>query len=1419
METYRVFLSSPTDVETERDRAVVVVDRLNAERIDHPQLKLVRWELEYYGADATFQEQIPKPSQCQLVVCIFWKRIGSELPEQYVRPDGTIPTGSEYEFEEALQAAAGHPEKLPDVLVYRKSAEVTFSAERLQLEKDQYDRFMAFWQRWFRNEKGHFLAGFQAFADADEFEILFERHLRAWLNDRETNVTWTQGSPYRGLEPFQVEHAPIFFGRRREVERARARLIASATSGAPFLLIAGASGAGKSSLVRAGLIPRLSQIDGLSTLAAALRWAIVTPGQIAGDWPRGLAAALFEPQALGDELWRGDFNTPEALAAQIARADSSAGAPIVGALQRAGTTVAADEGRATAPKVALLIVIDQLEELFAWPHEKAETFLALIQALCRLPGSPVWAVATMRSDFQHRLAEFPALGALAGRSEIKGPYDGERTLELSLPAAGDLRDMILNPARAAGLMFETKDDRDLAQLIEGQARPEAMPAVQFLLSELYARRNSRTLTLEAFDALGGVDGVMAQRGEDVFRDLDADARAAFPRLVRALVTQVRADVPASARRVAAETFAVDEPVKRLIAALRDARLITSDRGELRFTHDSILTGWTRLKEQIAEDRRLLGARERLEQYCRDWVAAAPAPASERRKLLLEGFPLAEGRELIDKWGAGALADREPQLPAYIAASDTRQKRARRRVLALSWSVAGVLAILSVLSFIQWQTAVRAQKETAASLLIAESRSYLRDGKPALALERAARAFQSIPSTASRSALLQALMEISPHLASAIPLGADTGEALAWTTPDSLDVATGSGRLRIFDASKRPSDQAPLGWHLPTIKRPADRNVAVVRALAPVDGERIVAVFDEGSVGLYQRGTSALRPQAPKQDISVDTIAHAVAVGRSGALIALATADETIILYRCDWRRTAAACEPPVTLAGVSGRAVAISPDEKRIAVGDRAGKVTIYEVDGKPLGNPASFTAPISALAFAEPRDWLAVGTGKGEIAVLDVAAGLKPVVPPQAFGDRPVAALAWQALDLAFVCNSNSVCLWRANAADADAREPFQPAVRLEGHSNAVTRLSFAPNGARLASAAADGTVRIWSLVQDTDAGFALYADAATEISTVAVSNDRQWVAGGSVDGTLRFWDAKTHAPGRRVMPSTESEVNDLAWNRSGLLAAIDASDTVNVVSPDPGQPPTAIKIKTRAGVHLAWSDEDRTIAVPMRDRGVILIDTKSPAGEPARIAVGGGKDGRDEAWGVAAIPRSRTLLISYVSGDIGVWDLAAGQFVGTMRNPQTDPTAKIGVGSLSVSADGRLLATTGGDRFVTVYDIAKRQPWQTLATEAPETLTVAFSPDGKKLAALGSDNRLYVWAISESKAELDLAVSVLTGRAAVGDGNRRGEHASWLDWASNDHVAVATSTAAITVIGIDPAKWLKRIDSLALSGEVSVK
>jgi WD40 repeat protein len=1385
MERYRLFLSSPSDVLIERDRAEAVVKRVNARRLDRPQFELVRWELDYYGAQTDFQSQIPKPSECELVICIFWKRLGSDLPDKYARSDGTLPTGTEYEFEEALHGAAANPHKLPDVLVYRKTAEVTFSATTLDFERAQYDRFMAFWQRWFRNEKGHFLAGFQSFGTSDEFEAVFERNLDAWLRDRETEITWTKGSPYRGLEPFDVEHAPIFFGRRREVERTRARLIASATGGKPFLLITGASGAGKSSLARAGLIPRLAQAGGLSTLAAALRWTIFTPGQIAASWSAGLAARLLEKGAIGDELRAGDFNTEDALAGQLARADASACAPIVASLRRAGEKMAAAEKRSVAPRVALLVLIDQLEELFAWGADAATAFLTLLQRLCRLPDVPVLILATMRSDFQHRLADFPILATLAGRSDIKGPYEGEQTLELLLPSPSDLRDTILNPARAAGLTFEVSGERDLAQLIEAEARPEAMPSVQFLLAELYAARADSTLTLAAFDTLGGVNGVMATRGEAMYLAQDPPVRAAFPRIVRALVTQVRDDVPASTRRVPERVFAGDAPAVRMIDALRQARLIISDRGELRFAHDRLLTGWLRLKEQIAEEQRLFAARERLEQYCARWVEAG------RNGYWLEGFALAEGRELLAKWDPRGLSDRQPELPAYIGASDRREKRGRRIMQAIGWSVAAVLALFAAVFLHLWQQTAQAQKATQASLWIAQSQGHLREGNIEAAVDRADRAFTSLPTEAHRSTLLSVLLELPPHLVSVARLGRSS-EALAWIDGTTLAFAAGSLRaFAPFAAGGTPDE----GWTLPAATPPQQPGPTVL-ALHAIGADRLVAVFDDGAVALATRAPGAARRYANAMPLGRG--AHAVAVGAGAATVVAAGADDSIALIRCDWALPET-CRAQ-TLGELRGRAVAINPDGTRIAVGDADGNVTLFDLAGNVVRSSQQIGARIVALGWAAQRDWVAAGTAEGELVVFDAALpATEPPLARERFGERPLPVLAWspKGLDLAFVCNGASACLLQGD--DKDRR--FAPAIRLGTHANTVTRLAFAPGGRHVASSSTDGTIRVWDLVPNTEASYALYASEPAELSTVATAPDGKWIAAGAKDGAIRLWAADGGGAAKPFKPPAESEVQALGWSRNGRLAALHENETVSLITDHVQRPPIALgQLGPRS--RFAWTD-DGTVALPLRDGGIALVAVDRMSDQPPRLPT------ERVASGLAADPARRVVFSGYQSGEVDAWDLATGK-PETMRDTRPNRIRNIGPGSLSVSPDGRWLATSGADGFVPVYDVQSRTSRLSLETESTDTITVAFSPDGRRLAALSADNRLYVWEFADGAASRFLTVGAVPSRAASGNAPQRDERASWLDWTANDSIAIVSGGADVTVIQLDPAKWRRRVDGL---------
>jgi eukaryotic-like serine/threonine-protein kinase len=262
----RVFVSSPGDVASERGRVDAVVAKLNRDYDGLARFEPVLWEEHYYKADSTFQVQIPEAVACDIVVSIFWTRIGTELPADFPRmPDGRpYPSGTAYELLTALDAS--RQSGAPDIYVFRKTADAalpTTDAERRRQAQTQLDALEAFWSEWFKSESGQFKAAFHSFASTDEFELELEELLRQWLATKGvlgSRISWPKekGSPFRGLAPFEAEHAAVFFGRDRVVDEARRRLMAAAERGTPFLLIVGASGAGKSSLARAGLLPRLT---------------------------------------------------------------------------------------------------------------------------------------------------------------------------------------------------------------------------------------------------------------------------------------------------------------------------------------------------------------------------------------------------------------------------------------------------------------------------------------------------------------------------------------------------------------------------------------------------------------------------------------------------------------------------------------------------------------------------------------------------------------------------------------------------------------------------------------------------------------------------------------------------------------------------------------------------------------------------------------------------------------------------------------------------------------------------------------------------------------------------------------------------------------------------------------------------------
>jgi eukaryotic-like serine/threonine-protein kinase len=589
MRRLRVFVSSPADVDHERRRVEQVVERLNGEFAGAARLETVRWETKYYRAHTTFQAQIPEAAECDIVVAIFHARLGTELPPDYKRmPNGEpYPSGSAYEVLSAIEARRQRGD-LPDVFVFRRPQPPTVTLddpEAYRQAKEQWERVKAFFETWFVAPKGPFKLAFQNFASTDDFGAQLEGLLRQWVEEkvlRGRSVPWpieVKGSPFRGLAAFGAKHASVFFGRSRDIARATDGLKQAAERGTPFLLVVGASGAGKSSLARAGLVPRLTT-PGVVPAVDLWRVAVMRPTELPGGPVAALAVRLMDaaadipeedagrPPAL-PEIAESDYRTPGELAALLAHADETAAMPILRALDRAAEGERGRGGYERPLRADFLLVVDQLDELFGPDIDAAER-ARCAQVLGRLAGTGrVWVIATLRADLYDRFLGDPTLLALKTKGAA---YD------LAPPGPAELAEIVRKPAEAAGLRFEadpTTGERLDERLLRDADRPDMLPLLQLALNRLFDTRtvmeNETRLAVAAYAALGGLAGVIDREAERAVASLGEDELGPLPRLLRQLAALSRDGRAGAAtltiRTVPLAAAAPDETSRWLVRAL------------------------------------------------------------------------------------------------------------------------------------------------------------------------------------------------------------------------------------------------------------------------------------------------------------------------------------------------------------------------------------------------------------------------------------------------------------------------------------------------------------------------------------------------------------------------------------------------------------------------------------------------------------------------------------------------------------------------------------------------------------------------------------------------------------------------------------------------------------------------------------
>ena len=578
----RIFVSSPADVEHERASVKEILERLVQEFLPYFAIQPILWEEEALTADRSFQAGLVRPSDCHIVLVVLWTRLGSPLPQE---PYGGM-TGTEWEFFNAVEATSGRGG--PEVLVYRKTnpklVDITDSRAAQEAMGD-CARLEEFFRGNFFNEDKTFRRAFRDFDSDADFRNLVEVQLRKLLNRRvfvekrgaERTSDW-RGSPFRPNEPYGFADERIFTGRETETRDLLHRLQERAQAGRGFILVSGPSSCGKTSLIRAGVLPRLMrpfQTEGV----AVCRWCLLEPRVGAGDPLASLADALCAGEVLGDSL-RGFGIESDLLRRSLASAPDLAVSQICAALTELAKAFEGDSG-AAGIQARLVVVVDPLDGLLDGGPEAAAGVAELSDALVALAESgQVWVLALVRSDYLSRL---PRLGRLADLA------DEQAWVRLEVPASARIRQIIEIPALVAGLQYDVQGTRNLVDAVEAEASQLGHwpPLLQGTLDELYQARQTVAgaspgeqragyLPLAALEEGGGLAGDALRRAERLWDTLDAETRGALPMLCRALVTLEHGPRPLPVVRTGdLDTLETDPVCRRLVRVLIDARLLVA----------------------------------------------------------------------------------------------------------------------------------------------------------------------------------------------------------------------------------------------------------------------------------------------------------------------------------------------------------------------------------------------------------------------------------------------------------------------------------------------------------------------------------------------------------------------------------------------------------------------------------------------------------------------------------------------------------------------------------------------------------------------------------------------------------------------------------------------------------------------------